>query len=107
MRGRPMALLRAVENLLVNAQRHGTFPFALRLHREGDAWRIEVSDHGPGLTPEAAERARQPFVHDGQNGGSGLGLAIVDRVARQHGGELRLMPNSPRGLRAVLTLRSV
>lgn len=106
MRGRPMALLRAVENLLVNAQRHGAFPFALRLRREGDAWCIEVSDHGPGLTAEAAERARQPFVHDSQNGGSGLGLAIVDRVAHQHGGKLRLMPNAPQGLRAVLSLRS-
>lgn len=106
MRGRPMALLRAVENLLVNAQRHGAFPFALRLHRQGEVWRIEVSDQGPGLTAEAAERARQPFVHDSQNGGSGLGLAIVDRVAHQHGGELRLMRNSPQGLRAVLSLRS-
>lgn len=105
MRGRPMALLRAVENLLVNAQRHGAPPFALRLRREGEAWRIEVSDHGPGLTAEAAERVRQPFVHDSQNGGSGLGLAIVDRVAHQHGGQLRLTPNSPRGLRAVLLLR--
>ena len=105
MRGRPMALLRAVENLLVNAQRHGAPPFALRLRREGEAWCVEVSDHGPGLTAEAAERVRQPFVHDSQNGGSGLGLAIVDRVAHQHGGQLRLTPNSPRGLRAALLLR--
>ncbi|MET1162775.1 MAG: ATP-binding protein [Pseudoxanthomonas sp.] len=105
MRGRPMALLRAVENLLVNAQRHGAFPFALRLDREGDAWRIEVSDHGPGLDADAAERARQPFVHDGQNGGSGLGLSIVERVAHQHGGELHLLPRTPHGLRAVMTLR--
>lgn len=105
MRGRPMALLRAVENLLVNAQRHGASPFALRMCRQGDAWCVEVSDHGPGLTAEAAERARQPFVHDSQNGGSGLGLAIVDRVAHQHGGELRLLPNAPHGLRAMLSLR--
>jgi two-component system osmolarity sensor histidine kinase EnvZ len=106
LHGKPMALLRAVENLLVNAQRHGAFPFALRLQREGDAWCVEVSDHGPGLSPEASERVCQPFVHNGQNGGSGLGLAIVERVARQHGGDLRLLPNPPRGLRAVLRLRN-
>ncbi|MGH8025909.1 MAG: ATP-binding protein [Pseudoxanthomonas sp.] len=105
IRGRPMALLRAVENLVVNAQRHGASPFALRLFREGDRWCVEVSDQGLGLTPEAVERVRQPFVHDGRNGGSGLGLAIVERVAQQHGGELRLLPNTPRGLRAALTLR--
>jgi two-component system osmolarity sensor histidine kinase EnvZ len=105
MRGRPMALLRAVENLLGNAERHGEPAFALSLRREGDAWRLEVSDHGPGLGAEAARRVRQPFVHDGSAGGTGLGLAIVDRIARQHHGELQLLANAPRGLRAVLLLR--
>lgn len=103
--GKPMALLRAVENLLVNAQRHGALPFALKLERRGDAWEIEVSDQGQGLSTEAVERVRQPFVHAGETGGSGLGLAIVDRVAHQHRGELRLIANAPQGLRAVLVLR--
>lgn len=105
MRGRPMALLRAIENLLGNAERHGEPTFALSLQRNGDAWRLEVSDHGPGLSADAARRVRQPFVHDGSAGGTGLGLAIVDRIARQHHGELQLLPNAPRGLRAVLVLR--
>ena len=105
MHGKPMALLRALENLLVNAQRHGAFPFALRLERQGDAWEIEVSDRGQGLSTEAVERVRQPFVHAGETGGSGLGLAIVERVAHQHRGELRLIANAPQGLRAVLALR--
>lgn len=104
MVGKPMALLRAVENLLVNAQRHGAQPFSLTLHREGDAWRIDIGDHGPGLSAQAAERVRQPFVR-GDAGGTGLGLAIVDRVARQHGGELRLSPREPHGLLATLMLR--
>jgi two-component system osmolarity sensor histidine kinase EnvZ len=105
LHGRPMALLRAVENLVVNAQKHGAAPFALRLSREGDAWKVEVADHGPGLSAETRERVRQPFARGGGNAGSGLGLAIVERVARQHGGELRLLPNAPRGLRAALLLR--
>jgi two-component system osmolarity sensor histidine kinase EnvZ len=105
MRGRPMALLRAVENLLGNAERHGEPTFALSLRRDGDAWRIEVADQGAGISVEAAKRVRQPFVHDGSAGGTGLGLAIVDRIARQHHGELQLLANAPRGLRAVLLLR--
>ena len=104
--GKPMALLRAVENLLVNAQRHGAPAFALSLRRQGYGWAIEVSDHGPGLSADAAERVRQPFVQDGQTRGSGLGLAIVERIARQHGGRLELLANTPTGLRAVLHLRS-
>ncbi|MFT3755348.1 MAG: ATP-binding protein [Pseudoxanthomonas sp.] len=106
MHGRPMALLRAVENLIVNAQKHGSEPYALRLSRSGDAWQIEITDHGPGLSASAAERARQPFARGGGNAGSGLGLAIVERVARQHGGELLLSPNIPTGLRAVLRVRN-
>ncbi len=105
MHGRPMALLRAIENLLGNAERHGEPTFSLSLAREGDAWRIEVADQGPGLSAEIARRARQPFVHNGSAGGTGLGLAIVDRIARQHHGELQLLANAPRGLRAVLLLR--
>ncbi|MDH5822545.1 ATP-binding protein [Luteimonas sp. RD2P54] len=103
-RGRPMALLRAVENLVVNAQRHGAPPYSLALAREQDHWRIEIGDHGPGLGRHEARRLLQPFAH-GAGGGSGLGLAIAERVARQHHGELRLLPNPPRGLRAVLVVR--
>lgn len=104
MRGRPMALLRAVGNLMANAGRHGQPPFVLSLHREGRRWLLEIADHGAGLNPEAAARARQPFVRSGAAAGSGLGLAIVERVAHQHGGTLELLPNTPQGLRAVIAL---
>ncbi|MDR6675330.1 ATP-binding protein [Xanthomonas sp. 1678] len=101
---KPMALQRALGNLIGNAERHGAAPFQLRLARDGDGWRIEVRDHGPGLDPMLAARAQQPFVHGG-HGGSGLGLAIVERVARQHHGELRLDNAAPHGLRATLRVR--
>jgi two-component system osmolarity sensor histidine kinase EnvZ len=31
-------------------------------------------------------------------------LPIVERIARMHAGTLRLLPNTPRGLRAEMTL---
>lgn len=96
---------RPIENLLINAERHGAFPFALQLDRQGDAWQVEISDQGIGLPASATERVKQPFVHAGDTGGSGLGLAIVDRVARQHGGDLVLLANAPSGLRALLRVR--
>lgn len=105
-RGRPIALARAIENLVGNAERHGAAPFALSLSASanGAHWRIEVADGGPGLTPAQVARVRRPFVRDDASVGAGLGLAIVDRVAVQHGGALHLLPNTPRGLRAVLEL---
>jgi two-component system osmolarity sensor histidine kinase EnvZ len=109
LRGKPIALLRAVENLIGNARRHGAPPFRLQLEREDDHWRIDIDDHGPGLPAGMATDALQPFVR-GDGGGSGLGLAIVDRIARQHRGQLQLLPGvssgtAPTGLRARLRLR--
>lgn len=52
--------------------------------------RIEVCvrDNGPGI-PEAIRGSLfAPFVSHGKQGGTGLGLALVDRLAKDHGGEL-------------------
>ena len=60
------------------------------------------------MSPDDIERLMRPFergdtARSGSTG-AGLGLPIVDRIARLHGGLLRLMPNSPHGLRAELTI---
>ena len=106
LRGRPIALFRAVENLVTNALRHGAGPYGLRVRREGDAWCVDVTDHGSGIPDERSRDARRPFVHDATRGGTGLGLAIVDRIAAQHAGDVQLTPRQPRGLRATLRLKS-
>jgi two-component system OmpR family sensor kinase len=61
---------------------------------------LEVRDHGPGLTPEQAERVFERFYRvdssrtRGKGGGSGLGLSIVSAVVCAHGGtvETRTTP---------------
>ena len=89
----PVALGRAVGNLLENALSHGEPPLLVRLRPEGtDGFRIEVWDHGPGIPPEAWSRALLPFQRldpaRGGRGHCGLGLAIAARVAASHGGGL-------------------
>jgi two-component system sensor histidine kinase MprB len=52
-----------------------------------------VSDEGPGLVGEAAERAFDRFWRGAETGGrpgSGLGLAIVRSTAERHGGTARV-----------------
>ncbi|HEX6785970.1 MAG TPA: HAMP domain-containing sensor histidine kinase [Acidimicrobiales bacterium] len=86
-------LTQVLVNLVANAQRHtpaGT-EVTVRVGREGTSARIEVVDHGPGLTPEQAEQVFERFYRADPSrsraqGGSGLGLAIVDAVVRAHGG---------------------
>jgi PAS domain S-box-containing protein len=55
--------------------------------------RLTVADNGPGLAPEALERAFEPFFTTKPSGqGTGLGLAIVSGVARELGGAAEARP---------------
>ena len=85
VRGERPALDRAVGNLVRNARKHGQGQVEIEVQHDGDRARLSVSDEGPGLTPQEAERAFDRFWR-GPTGGSGLGLAIVRAIAERHGG---------------------
>ncbi len=90
---RPVALARAVANLLRNAEAHGQPPLRLWLRSLPEqGFAILVGDGGEGIPPTEWERLKQPFQRlDPARGGlghSGLGLAIAERVAQAHGGTL-------------------
>jgi two-component system, OmpR family, osmolarity sensor histidine kinase EnvZ len=88
---RPLALGRAIENLVGNALKHGHPPFAVRTVMEGSGVSIVMRDHGPGIAPEDVGRLMQPFQQLRPDSGrsAGLGLAIAERIARLHRGGLR------------------
>ncbi|HTU03416.1 MAG TPA: ATP-binding protein [Candidatus Sulfotelmatobacter sp.] len=67
--------------------------------------RVVVEDTGPGMTPETAARAFEPFFTTrGAAGGTGLGLAICRRIVVDHGGTLALESEPGQGTRAVVEL---
>lgn len=85
----PTLLVRAVRNLLENAERHGEGARCLRVARRDRDVVFEVDDDGPGLQPGQEERIFEPFYRAGKGEdekGVGLGLAIVWRIAEAHGG---------------------
>jgi two-component system, OmpR family, osmolarity sensor histidine kinase EnvZ len=107
---RPMAVRRALENLIGNALRYGSRA-ELSLTISDRMVRISVEDDGPGIPPDRREEAMRPFTRldpaRNQNLGTGvgLGLAIVADIARGHGGVLRLGESARLGgLRADLVL---
>jgi two-component system osmolarity sensor histidine kinase EnvZ len=92
---RPMAMRRAVENLIGNAVRYGTRA-EVSLKLTPKSLRIRVEDDGPGIPEDQRGEAIRPFTrldparNQNQGTGVGLGLAIVADIARAHGGALRL-----------------
>ncbi|HWD72655.1 MAG TPA: HAMP domain-containing sensor histidine kinase, partial [Actinomycetota bacterium] len=76
-------LLQVLTNLITNAVRHGrNAPITVTGRPEGDYVRIEVSDRGPGISPEdlphVFERLyRGSKARSESPGGAGLGLAIA------------------------------
>jgi signal transduction histidine kinase len=59
---------------------------------EPDGVVVEVADTGPGMPPEVAARAFDPFYTTKQAGqGTGLGLDIARRtVVERHGGSIAI-----------------
>jgi two-component system osmolarity sensor histidine kinase EnvZ len=105
---RPLALRRALGNLMGNAVKYA--PDArVALLRDGDDYVINIDDNGPGIPDHLFDEALKPFSRldaaRSQNiEGTGLGLAIARDIARTHGGTVRLSQSEMGGLRAQLRL---
>jgi len=107
---RPMAIRRAVENLIGNALRYGA-EARLSVSLSARAVIFCVEDDGPGIPEDQREDAVRPFSrldparNQDRGSGVGLGLAIVEDIARVHGGTLRLGDSADLGgLRAEIVL---
>jgi PAS domain S-box-containing protein len=76
---------------------------------DGPEVEISVSDEGVGIPPERLDAVLQDFTQADASstrrfGGLGLGLALVQRVARAHGGDLRIADSSEDGTTVTLVL---
>ncbi|MCG8594354.1 MAG: ATP-binding protein [Kiloniellales bacterium] len=105
---RPVALKRALSNLIENAVAYGARARVALRQEAAELW-IVVDDDGPGIPAERREEIFQPFVRledsrSRETGGAGLGLAIARSIARGHGGDVTLENRPEGGLRAILRL---
>jgi two-component system, OmpR family, sensor kinase len=115
-------LRQVIGNLMSNALTHtpdgspievsiGSGTLDPRVPDSGPAVTLDVTDHGPGMTPEQAHRVFERFYRADQartrtSGGSGLGLAIVRALVTAHGGvaSVRTAPDQGATFRIALPL---
>jgi two-component system osmolarity sensor histidine kinase EnvZ len=107
---RPLAIRRALDNLIGNALRYGT-QAQIGVTMTDRTVRFTVEDDGPGIPPDRRDEALNPFVrldparNQDHGTGVGLGLSIVADIARNHGGVLRLGESAKLGgLKAELVI---
>jgi signal transduction histidine kinase len=105
------AIARALLNLMNNALKYSPSEKFLRvkLYRENGSVKLEVEDHGIGITSreqtkifEKFYRTGDPLVHNTK--GSGLGLSLVRHISDAHGGSIDVDSTPGKGSRFTLTL---
>ncbi len=113
--GDPIALRRALANLLANAIRlaPNDSTISVRAGQMEDWVWMGVQDQGPGLSPSDQQRVFRRFWRGDttgnhkRDGRSGLGLAIVKQIAETHGGTVRVESELGEGSTFVLWLPSL
>lgn len=110
---RPLAMKRALGNLVANALKYGDAA-RLSLEPRGGGALLVLEDDGPGIPEHAQELVFQPFQRiegsrNRETGGTGLGLTIARSIFRAHGGEVTLHNRAASdagagGLRVVMLL---
>jgi len=95
VRGDRDALVRAIGNLMSNAERHARDTVTVTLGADDQGALLTIADDGPGVPPAQRESifdrfARGDAARSRDQGGAGLGLAISREIAVAHGATLEL-----------------
>jgi two-component system, sensor histidine kinase RegB len=97
------ALRPALLNLLNNAADASPQRIEIEVRCSASELTLTISDHGPGLTAEAAARAGSAFFTTKQ-GGRGLGLFLANATLERLGGKVRLFNREGGGAATEVTL---
>jgi two-component system sensor histidine kinase CpxA len=104
-------LVRALANLLRNAQRHApqAGPIELGARRGNGEVAIHIADSGPGVAEDELPKIFDAFYRvdssrDRQTGGAGLGLTIVRTCIESCGGTVTARNRKPHGLEVSIQL---
>jgi signal transduction histidine kinase len=105
----PLALKRALRNLITNAATHGGGAVVHLSIAERSA-QVAIEDNGPGIPEDLIGQVFEPFfrTNPGRNQtikGAGLGLAIAREIIERFGGSVEICNRPEGGLRQTVTMR--
>ncbi len=73
-------------------------PVIVSIRRARDHWRWEITDRGPGMSPEVLQRVSEPFFTTKSPGkGMGLGVFLAKNVVRRLGGTVNYRSSNDAG----------
>ena len=98
----------AIINILLNAvevvPEGGCLEIIIKqLRKDGLALQVEISDDGPGISPEDLPFVFNPFFSNRKKG-TGLGLFNVKKIIEAHGGTESVGIRKPNGTRVIFTI---
>ena len=106
----PLALRRALRNLITNAATHGGGA-RVTLERLPEHTRIVIVDDGPGIPAAMLSQVFEPFFRANPARtqsikGAGLGLAIAREIIERFGGTIEIRNRPEGGLEQVVRLKT-
>ena len=96
-------IINLVDNAIEAMDRKGEIVIETQLDAANRLVRVVVADNGPGIPAVEREKLFLPY-YSTKRRGSGLGLAIVRRIIAEHGGNIEVGDNTPRGTRFTIEL---
>ena len=96
-------IINLVDNAVEAMERRGIIVVETQRDAANNIVRVVVADNGPGIPPAEREKLFLPY-YSTKRRGSGLGLAIVRRIIAEHGGNIDVGDNTPRGTRFTIEL---
>ena len=98
------ALINLVRNAIYALSGQADGSIVLRGKRQGkNEVTLEISDNGPGISPEFQSQVFIPFFTTKQKG-TGIGLSIVKKILNMHGGSIRFRTREGRGTTFIIRL---
>jgi two-component system nitrogen regulation sensor histidine kinase NtrY len=96
-------LINIFDNAIAAMNKKGKIRVRASFEKRQQQVRIEISDTGPGISPEDRTKLFLPYFSTKKKG-TGLGLSIASQIIREHSGTIRVENNAPTGAKFIIQL---